>query len=442
MVAIDNLQDQEFTTRHELSREDLLAYVASFPALLWRIEIARSRIEFLSHRQLPVLADRSSLFMKSPAFRKSLILPEDLRYVETFMNAIRRGEDAEAIVRVPDASGEVLWLKLAGWMNAADQRYYVGYLMDVSTRANEIKCIIEREADLMLMLELSESPVALFDLATGKILAQNEAACKLFLYSAEEFRKLSLPELYHQGMTLMFQKLRREIAQLKVWEGRALFRRKDHRGFAADARVRLLDYRGQTLLRVSWTKVEEELQDPLAVQRAAGREAAERLGRELETQLAGQSDMERILHIYLKTQLPGLRYDSVLFSDIHGKKNRVFVYFAGECFRGMPQGEMFPYEGTIAQDIERFQLDSLMVDDTLESIKAIDWALFIPRGVRSYYAKPFFERGVLRSVLVLCSLRPGQFPGEPLPEYEAIFAPFRRAVQSWRAAQRRAPGLG
>jgi len=442
MVFIDDLQDQEFSTRHEPSHEDLLAYVASFPALLWRIEIARSRIEFLSHRQLPVLGDRSSLFMKSPDFRKSLILPEDLRYVEAFMDAIARGRNAEAIVRVPEPSGKIFWLKLAGWTHPGDPRHYMGYLMDVSSRANEIRSIAEREADLLLMLELSESPVALFDLGTGKVLAQNEAACRLFRYNATEFHGLSLADLYHQGMTLMFQKLSREIAQLKVWEGRALFRRKDRKGFSADARVRLLDYRGQTLLRFSWTKVEEQQQDPLAVQRPARREAAERLGRELETQLAGLSDMERILQIYLKAQPPGLRYDSVLFSDIHGKKNRVFVYFAGECFRGMPQGEMFPYEGTIAQDIERFQLDSLMVDDTLESIKAIDWALFIPKGVRSYYAKPFFERGVLRSVLVLCSLRPGQFPGEPLPEYDALFAPFRRAVQSWRAAQRRAPGLG
>ena len=438
MFSMDNLQDQDHTARRDLSREELQAYLASFPGLPWRIEIARSRIEFLSHRQLPVLGGRSGLFMKSAAFRKSIIVPEDLHFVDAFMAAIIRGENAEAIVRVPGASGEVYWLKLAGWMHPGEPRYYMGYLMDVSSRANEIKCIIEREADLLLMLELSESPVALFDLATGRVLAQNEAACQLFLHSAAEFARLSLPDLYHPGMTLMFQKLLGEIVLSKVWEGRALFKRKTHATFAADARVRFLNYRGQQLLRVSWTQADLDAQaSARPPQRENGGKPAARLGRELAERLAGVTDMERILKTFLDAQLPSIGYDAILFSDIHGKKNRVFVYWAGEPFAGMPQGEMFSYEGTIAQDIERFRLDSLIVDDTLDSIKAIDWALFIPKGVRSYFAKPFYQRGVLRAVLVLCSLKPGQFPSEGLPEYEILFAPFRQAIQAWRKAQRR-----
>jgi hypothetical protein len=70
----------------------------------------------------------------------------------------------------------------------------------------------------------------------------------------------------------------------------------------------------------------------------------------------------------------------------------------------MEPGEMYSYEGTIAQDIERFKLDYLIVDDTLDSIKAIDWALFIPKGIRSYFARPFYGRGALRAVMILCSL--------------------------------------
>lgn len=440
MIFIDKLQGQNLSARRDLTREDLLAYIASFPALLWRIEIARSRIKFLTHRQLPVLGGRSGLFMKSPAFRKSIIMPEDLRYVETFMDAIKRGEGAEAIVRVPDATGQVVWLKLAGWTNPGDQSYCMGYLMDVSGRANEIKCIIEREADFPLMLELSESPVALFDLETGQVLAQNEAACQLFLYSAEEFRTLSLPDLYPQGMTPMLQKLLSGIAVSKVWEGRTLFKRRTRETFAADARLRFLDYRGQQLLRVAWVQVEASAQAPVrSAPRKDGSGPAARLGQELSERLENVADMERMLKIFLDAQLPSIRYDAILFSDIHIKKNRVYVYWAGEAFASMPQGEMFFYEGTIAQDLERYKLDSLIVDDTLDSIKAIDWALFIPKGVRSYFAKPFFQRGVLRAVMILCSLKPGQFPGQGLPEYEILFAPFKRAIQSWRASQRRTP---
>jgi PAS domain-containing protein len=313
----------------------------------------------------------------------------------------------------------------------------MGYLMDVSSRANEIRCITEREADLLLMLELSESPVALFDLHTGKVLAQNEAACQLFLYSAAEFRTLSLPDLYHPGMAHLFQGLCAKMSQVKLWEGRAQFMRKTHAAFAADARVRFLDYHGQQLLRVSWTQVQAAVQ--ASTPPRANESGAELLGKRLAAQLEGLTDIERILAAFLEAQLPSISFDAIMFSDIHMRKNRVFVYSAGKPFATMPQGTMFSFEGTIAQDIERFKLDTLFVDDTLDSIKAIDWALFIPKGVRSYFAKPFYERGVLRSVLILCSLKPGQFPSEGLPEYAALFAPFKQAIQSWRKAQRHPP---
>lgn len=439
MSTMDNLQDLNFEPRRDLTREELLAYLSSFPALLWRIERARSRIEFLNRRQLPVLGGRSGLFMKSAALRKELVMAEDLRYVEAFMSAVIRGEAAETIVRVMESSGEVFWLKLAGWTHPSDQRYYTGYLMDVSSRANEIKCIVEREADLLLMLELSESPVALFDLETLRVLAHNEAACQLFLYAAEEFRALTLKDLQHPSMSMTFQKLCAEIVFSKVWEGRALFKRKTHGVFAADARVRFLHYHGQQLLRVSWTKAEANPERPPLTPplRSNGSDPSLLLGQELAASLDGVASMERILQIILDAQLPSIRYDAILFSDIHIKKNRVFVYWAGEAFEDMPQGEMFSYEGTIAQDIERYKLDSLIVDDTLDSIKAIDWALFIPKGVRSYFAKPFYQRGVLRTVLILCSLKPGQFPSEGMPEYEILFDPFKRAIQTWRTSLRR-----
>ena len=95
---------------------------------------------------------------------------------------------------------------------------------------------------------------------------------------------------------------------------------------------------------------------------------------------------------------------------------------------------MYSYEGTIAQDIERFKLDYLIVDDTIDSIKSIDWALFIPQGIRSYFAKPFYRRGVLKAVMILCSLKPNAFNSEGMDEYAILFEPFRSAIQAWRTS--------
>lgn len=72
--------------------------------------------------------------------------------------------------------------------------------------------------------------------------------------------------------------------------------------------------------------------------------------------------------------------DGLLFSDIQSHKGQVVVYGAGPAFRELALGAEHAYEGTIAQDIERFGLRSLTVEDTLDSIKSIDWVLFAPHG--------------------------------------------------------------
>ena len=49
------------------------------------------------------------------------------------------------------------------------------------------------------------------------------------------------------------------------------------------------------------------------------------------------------------------------------------------------------------------------MEDTLDSIKSIDWVLFAPHGIRSYFAKPFYTEQGLHAILILASLRPGSF---------------------------------
>ena len=90
--------------------------------------------------------------------------------------------------------------------------------------------------------------------------------------------------------------------------------------------------------------------------------------------------------------------NAIMLSDVHPRTNKVFVTGAGTPLADMPPCEEFSYRGTIAEDIDRFNLDHLIVDETMDSIKPIDWALFIPRGIRSYFAKPFYEGKTLRTV--------------------------------------------
>jgi hypothetical protein len=102
----------------------------------------------------------------------------------------------------------------------------------------------------------------------------------------------------------------------------------------------------------------------------------------------------------------------------------------------MDQGKVFPCEGTIAENMERFRLDHLIVDDTFASIKAIDWAVFIPHGIRSYFATPFHDRKVLRSVLILCATARGIFSERKIEAYSLLYRPFLAALKNWRKAAR------
>ena len=127
---------------------------------------------------------------------------------------------------------------------------------------------------------------------------------------------------------------------------------------------------------------------------------------------------------------PGL--GGLMFSDIQSTCGKVEIYGVGRLFEKLDWGVSYAYEGTIAQDIERFCLESLTVEDTLDSIKSIDWAMFIPCGVRSYFAKPFYSAEGLLSVLIFVSDTPGDAMMNEA-SFRRLYEPFSRLAQRWRS---------
>ena len=152
----------------------------------------------------------------------------------------------------------------------------------------------------------------------------------------------------------------------------------------------------------------------------------------LKRKISRLVDINEIMETCLATPLVSEQYEAILFSDVQVRKNLVAVYGAGSPFEGMQQAETFSYKGTIAEDINRYSLDYLVVDDTQDSIKPIDWALFVPRGIRSYFAMPFYSRGVLRTVLILCSTEPARFATKEPEMFIAMLTTINEAVKAWR----------
>ena len=79
-----------------------------------------------------------------------------------------------------------------------------------------------------------------------------------------------------------------------------------------------------------------------------------------------------------------------------------------------------------------------MVEDTLDSIKSIDWAVFIPCGVRSYFAKPFYSAQGLHAVLIFAfdAPAPGAFSDV---RFRPLYEPFARLVARWRTMNQGQP---
>jgi len=421
-----------------VSKDELFNFVEDFPALLWRIDIIKNKIEYLNNYQIKGLESKSGLLLQNINFSKRIILKEDLHLLEGFMRAVRNGETAATIFRIKNKDDHITWIKVTGTANRKNPRFYLGYMLDVSNTVGIVQDILEKDADSEAMIELVNNPVILIDPYDKRILAHNTAARDLFCYQAGEFSKLKFSNLYHNSIESYINRIYEEIIFERKWEGKLNFQRKNHSHFTGNVVMRNLLFRGVRVFRISIDNVStDEETDKRFILRpgddGSPSDSADNIYLDkLMKKIRYESDMPSILQIILDNQRGNMNFDSIIYSDIYAKKNKVVVYTAGKPLSTMKQGEIFPYEGTIAENIDRYKLDYLIVEDTFLSIKAIDWALFIPNGLRSYFAKPFFDRKVMRTVFILCSTQRNMFSDQYLSDYALLFKPFLLGLANWR----------
>jgi len=439
---MSNIITDYFESAHSslLSETELLNCLRGLPALLFRIELAKNRVEYLNDFQLEALADKTFLLLKNPQFSREIIFEEDYPIYEAYIRSVHDGHSDSAIFRVKNTDGNFSWFKLFGSPNTFDPGFYLGMLVDITSNMTMVEQMNVREAEQQTMLDMLDNPVILVDIADKNIISHNSAAHELFGYSIDEFRKLKLSDLYPHGFKGEMIKIFEDIIFDKKWEGRILFRRKNQSRFWGKATLRSLKIKEKRLLRISVYAV-----DSADVSRQAGVNPAvipdlpdskKQYVKKLLLKVESISDIKNCLELFLKNPFDSEEFDGIIYSDILVKKGQVIVYGVGIPFKNLPFGLSFSYEGTIAENIEQYKLDHLIVDDTMSSIKAIDWALFIPYGIRSYFAKPFYERNVLRSVLILCSKKPNVFSEDKLDDYALLDAPFIKGLKNWRKASR------
>lgn len=414
---------------------DFPGFMESFPALLWRIEIAKWRIEFLNNFIIRGLGENTRLFLKNDSFRRELIVEEDQHKMDFFSEKMRSGITSFVLFRIK-VDQQISWLKLSGWAAPRDPLYYYGLFQDVTNEVDSARSMFQNDIEQYVSIDSADHPALLVDYQKQKVIAVNEAGKTLFGYSTNEVRDLNFSKLYPQEITASIQRIIENILFDRKWSGRLNFVRKSMEQFNAFVDSHLIAFKGRNILRLALTGIEFKESGLSPRDGRVAKKSIVEFEKKLSAKLRDKNDIMDILDVFLNNQPPDCEFDGIIFSDIHSRKNKVFVYCAGSPFSGMEPGEMFSYQGTIAQQIEHFKLEHLIVDETMESIKAIDWALFIPKGIRSYFAKPFYSRKILKAVMILCSCKPNAFSAERLDNYFPLFRPFKNSIDAWRTTVR------
>ncbi len=412
-------------------------FIESYPALLWNVDIVKNRIEFLNNYMLEGLGEETQLLIKNMNFSKRVIYKEDFHLFESFMKALKEGRPATTIFRIKIKDDETRWTKLVGMINRRCPDFYLGGIIDVTDTVQICQSITDKDTELQAMIEFADNPVLLVDLESKAILAHNKAASDLLNIKPGAFRHLNFSDVYDQSVGHHINRIYEEVVFEKKWEGTLIFRRKASSPIASDVVIRALWLRGKQVLRVSIHDI--HMQNDLSKNQAvavndfnAKENFKQQYSQDILAKIGDTDDIIKVLRILLENQYDKPKFDAIIFSDIFANKKKVQVYTAGSVFAKLRQGEPFPYEGTIAENIEKFKLDHLIVDDTFSSIKPIDWALFIPYGVRSYFAKAFYSRKLMRAVLILCSTAPHMFSENSISEYSLLYPGFLKGLNKWR----------
>lgn len=394
------------------------------PILFWRIDLARQNFENLNAFTVAGLDKDNYRFFKDREYRDKLVFPQDLAALNSAISDIKQRLPVNVIFRLQNDAA-THWFKLTGWP-VGGNRYYEGTVEEISEHIDHLHGIFIKRNRRLYSVDLDEYPVAIFRKIDKHLVRCNSAFSKLTGISPSSRKKYLLESLVTAEVRFSI------LEERLLLEGRlqeTLFLTPPGgRKLPALCSLERFDFQGNELIRVSLMEVMTDM--------AVGPEQPEQKSSTWIEKLCGRFEEchtidEMLAAVFAQRDLlPGL--DAVMYSDIHARKNSVFVHARGSLFTTLEPGRQYPYSGTIAENIEKEKLEYLIVDDTHASIKAIDWALFVPHGVHSYIAKALYVRGAMRTVLIFCSGRKHAFDDRQVGDVTKIATAFHQRLKQIR----------
>ena len=389
-----------------------------FPGLLWTVEQSRSRLKLFNAWEIDQLGESTSRLLKDVQFRRRMVLKADQPLLSEFWEMVSSRQPAAVSFRLK-ANPHVTY-QLQGWPDPADPERYFGLLMEAMLPAAFV--VNGTAGTCQLALGRVQYPVLVFAPRQGEIVTCNDAAKELFGSTARRGEGFLLEDIAPAELGDALLEAASCALQSDVWAGTLML--KNGAGSLFGSKVRISPCSsGGDIVRIALLNIPDA---PASCDLLPYMEVLEpfSLKDELEKMLAS---------------CPGL--GGLMFSDIKSTSGKVEIYGVGRLFEKLEWGVSYAYEGTIAQDIERFCLDSLTVEDTMDSIKSIDWAMFIPCGVRSYFAKPFYSAEGLLAVLIFASDTPGDTRMNEA-SFRFLYEAFGQMLMRWRSLKGAGKKLG
>lgn len=396
----------------------MAAWAAAFPGLVWTIEVPRSRLEIVKPWRHPDLGENTALLLKDISFRHKRVLDKDHPQLTEFFEAMAAGIPASALFRL--AASPNGWLFLQGWPDPENNWFYHGSLQT----APEYLLSGQDPPEFAYWQQcrsVAGCPVLLIEPDGDTVTAWNQEAGNLLGKDSVQ-PPLSLETLVPRAAAAKAKHAFDAAMAEGIWGGSLTLKLPNGLTVNSEMRLTRISSENGQLVRLSFMSAAGQKRLVASRQRPP----ADSPAGELVRKVSRAPSLRDALQIMLASHEPHA-FDAILYSDIHADKGHVTVYGAGKPCGDM-WGQTFAYEGTIAQNIERYGLNYLVVDDTLDSIKSIDWVLFVPRGIRSYFARPFYRHNRLKAVLILCSVRPGGFSLADAERYEVLAPAFSGAV--------------
>ena len=390
---------------------DFLRWSEGFPGLLWAVEQRRSRLKLLNSWELPQLGEDTSRLLKDVQFRHRMVRKADLPLLSEFWEMMTSRQPATVSFRLKRAPHTTY--QLQGWPDPSDPELYFGLLTEAMLPATFVAN--GAAGTCQLALGRAQYPVLVLSISQREIVTCNEAAKELFGGAARGGEEFLLEDIAPADLGNSLLDAASFALQHEIWAGTLML--KSGTGNILGSKVRISPCTsGDDIVRIALLNIPEN---------PASCELSPRI-EEPEEAFSLKDELKKMLDA-----CPGI--DGLMFSDIQSTHGKVEVYGVGHLFEKLKWGTSHAYEGTIAQDIERFSLESLIVEDTLDSIKSIDWAMFIPCGVRSYFAKPFYSAEGLYAVLIFASATPGNSRALNEADLSKLYEPFVHVIARWRS---------